>query len=225
MYQYLLFDLDGTLTDSAEGIIKCVQYAAEKMGAELKKTEELRVFVGPPLSESFQNVYGFSEADTQQAIAYYRERFKPIGMFENAVYPGIPEMLKAMKENGKINLIASSKPQEFVETILEHFDIAKYFDIIVGASMDESRNTKEAVIEEALFKLKTTDRYGQYSDDKCVMIGDRKYDIHGARYFGLRNIGVSYGFAPVGELEEAGADVIVDTVEELTRVLLENRNK
>ena len=220
MYQYLLFDLDGTLTDSAEGIIKCVQYAAEKMGAELKKAEELRVFVGPPLSESFQNVYGFSEADTQQAIAYYRERFKPIGMFENAVYPGIPEMLKAMKENGKINLIASSKPQEFVETILEHFDIAKYFDIIVGASMDESRNTKEAVIEEALFQLKSTDRYGQYSDDKCVMIGDRKYDIHGARYFGLRNIGVSYGFAPVGELEEAGADVIVDTVEELTRVLL-----
>lgn len=221
MYQYLLFDLDGTLTDSAEGIIKCVQYAAEKMGAELKKAEELRVFVGPPLSESFQNVYGFSVADTQQAIAYYRERFKPIGMFENAVYPGIPEMLKAMKENGKINLIASSKPQEFVETILEHFDIAKYFDIIVGASMDESRNTKEAVIEEALFQLKSTDRYGQYSDDKCVMIGDRKYDIHGARYFGLRNIGVSYGFAPVGELEEAGADVIVDTVEELTRVLLE----
>lgn len=221
MYQYLLFDLDGTLTDSAEGIIKCVQYAAEKMGAELKKAEELRVFVGPPLSESFQNVYGFSEADTQQAIAYYRERFKPIGMFENAVYPGIPEMLKAMKENGKINLIASSKPQEFVETILEHFDIAKYFDIIVGASMDESRNTKEAVIEEALLQLKSTDRYGQYNDDKCVMIGDRKYDIHGARYFGLRNIGVSYGFAPVGELEEAGADVIVDTVEELTRVLLE----
>ena len=220
MYQYLLFDLDGTLTDSAEGIIKCVQYAAEKMGAELKKAEELRVFVGPPLSESFQNVYGFSEADTQQAIAYYRERFKPIGMFENAVYPGIPEMLKAMKENGKINLIASSKPQEFVETILEHFDIAKYFDIIVGASMDESRNTKEAVIEEALLQLKNTDRYGQYSDDKCVMIGDRKYDIHGARYFGLRNIGVSYGFAPVGELEEAGADVIVDTVEELTWVLL-----
>ncbi len=221
MYQYLLFDLDGTLTDSAEGIIKCVQYAAEKMGAELKKAEELRVFVGPPLFESFQNVYGFSEADTQQAIAYYRERFKPIGMFENAVYPGIPEMLKAMKENGKINLIASSKPQEFVETILEHFDIAKYFDIIVGASMDESRNTKEAVIEEALLQLKSTDRYGQYNDDKCVMIGDRKYDIHGARYFGLRNIGVSYGFAPVGELEEAGADVIVDTVEELTRVLLE----
>lgn len=221
MYQYLLFDLDGTLTDSAEGIIKCVQYAAEKMGAELKKAEELRGFVGPPLSESFQNVYGFSEADTQQAIAYYRERFKPIGMFENAVYPGIPEMLKAMKENGKINLIASSKPQEFVETILEHFDIAKYFDIIVGASMDESRNTKEAVIEEALLQLKSTDRYGQYGDDKCVMIGDRKYDIHGARYFGLRNIGVSYGFAPVGELEEAGADVIVDTVEELTRVLLE----
>lgn len=221
MYQYLLFDLDGTLTDSADGIIKCVQYAAEKMGAEFKDAEQLRIFVGPPLSESFKKVYGFSEADTQQAIVYYRERFKPIGMFENAVYPGIPEMLKTMKENGKINLIASSKPQEFVETILEHFDIAKYFDIIVGASMDESRNTKEAVIEEALFQLKNTDRYGQYSDDKCVMIGDRKFDIQGAKYFGLSNIGVSYGFAPEGELEEAGADVIVDTVEQLTQVLLE----
>lgn len=220
MYQYLLFDLDGTLTDSAEGIIKCVKYAAEKMGAEYKDAKELRVFVGPPLSESFQKVYGFSKEESQQAIAYYRERFKPIGMFENAVYDGIPELLRKMKENGKVNLIASSKPEEFVKNILEHFDIAKYFDIIVGASMDESRNTKEAVIEEALLQLKSTDQYGQYSDDKCVMIGDRKYDIQGAKYFGLRNIGVSYGFAPEGELEEAGADVIVDTVAELTETLL-----
>ena len=221
MYQYLLFDLDGTLTDSAEGIIKCVQYAAEKMGAEFKPAEELKVFVGPPLSESFKNVYGFSDTQAEKAIAYYRERFKPIGMYENAVYDGVPEMLKAMKQNGKVNLIASSKPEEFVKTILEHFDIAKYFDIIVGASMDESRNTKEAVIEEALTRLKSSDQYGQYSDDKCVMIGDRKYDIYGAKYFGLRNIAVSYGFAPEGELKEAGVDVIVDTVVELTQVLLE----
>ena len=220
MYRYLLFDLDGTLTDSAEGIIKCVQYAAKKMGAEYKSAEELRVFVGPPLSESFKVVYGFSEEETRQAIVYYRERFQPIGMYENAVYPGIPELLECMKEHGKINLIASSKPEAFVKTILEHFDIAKYFDVIVGASMDESRNTKEAVIEEALSQLKNTDRYGQYSPDKCVMIGDRKYDICGAKYFGLRNIGVSYGFAPEGELKEAGADVIVDTVEELTQMLL-----
>lgn len=220
MYQYLLFDLDGTLTDSAEGIIKCVQYAAEKMGAEQKSEEELKVFIGPPLSESFPKVYGFSEEETGQAIAYYRERFKPIGMFENSVYPGIPELLASMKKHGKMNLIASSKPEEFVKTILEHFDIAKYFDIIVGASMDESRNTKEAVIEEVLLQLKNTDCVGQYSQDKCVMIGDRKYDIYGAKYFGLRNIGVSYGFAPEGELEEAGADVIVDSVEELTQMLL-----
>lgn len=220
MYQYLLFDLDGTLTDSAEGIIKCVQYALEKMGIIENDTDKLKVFVGPPLSESFSTVYGFNEETTQKAIAYYRERFKPIGMFENAVYEGIPEMLKAMKEHRKINLIASSKPEVFVKTILEYFDIAKYFDIIVGASMDESRNTKEAVIEEALSQLKSTDQYGQYTDDKCVMIGDRKYDINGAKYFGLRSIGVSYGFAPEGELEEAGADVIVDTVEELTQVLL-----
>lgn len=220
MYQYLLFDLDGTLTDSAEGIINCVQYALEKMGAEKRSREELRVFVGPPLSESFKNVCGFSEEEAKQAIGYYRERFKPIGMFENAVYDGIPGLLKTMKENGKINLIASSKPEEFVKKILEHFKIDEYFDIVVGATMDESRNTKEAVIEEALRQLKNIDPSGQYSIDKCVMIGDRKYDIYGAKYFGLRNIGVSYGFAPEGELEEAGADVIVDTVEELTKVLL-----
>lgn len=221
MYQYLLFDLDGTLTDSAEGIINCVQYAMEKMGVTPPDKEALKVFVGPPLSESFMTVCGFSNEEAQRAIAYYRERFQPIGMFENAVYDGIPDMLKTMKENGKINMIASSKPEVFVKTILEHFDIAKYFDIVVGATMDESRNTKEAVIEEALSQLKRANQYGQYSDDKCVMIGDRKYDIYGAKFFGLHNIGVSYGFAPEGELEEAGADVIVDTVDELTRVLLE----
>lgn len=220
MYQYLLFDLDGTLTDSAEGIIKCVQYALEKVGIIENDIEKLKVFVGPPLQESFKMVYGFDDETTEKAIVYYRERFKPIGMFENAVYDGIPELLKTMKEHGKINLIASSKPEVFVKRILEHFDIAQYFDIIVGASLDESRNSKEAVIEEALFQLKMTDQNGQYSDDKCVMIGDRKYDINGAKYFGLRSIGVSYGFAPEGELEEAGAEVIVDTVEELTQVLL-----
>ena len=223
MYQYLLFDLDGTLTDSAEGITKCVQYALEKLGIIETDTEKLKVFVGPPLQESFQQVYGFDEETTKQAIVYYRERFKPIGMFENSVYEGIPEMLKKMKAEGKINLIASSKPETFVKTILEHFDIAKYFDIIVGASMDNSRNTKEAVIEEALSQLKSTDQYGQYSDDKCVMVGDRKYDINGAKFFGLRSIGVSYGFAPEGELQEAGADVVVDTVEELTQVLLSEK--
>lgn len=220
MYQYLLFDLDGTLTDSKEGIIKCVQYALEKIGIIEKDVEKLKVFVGPPLQESFKMMYGFDDETTNKAIAYYRERFKPIGMFENKVYDGIPELLKTMKEHGKINLIASSKPEVFVKTILEHFDILKYFDIVVGASLDESRNSKEAVIEEALSQLKMADQNGQYSDDKCVMIGDRKYDINGAKYFGLRNIGVSYGFAPEGELEEAGAEVIVDTVEELTQVLL-----
>lgn len=220
MYQYLLFDLDGTLTDSKEGIIKCVQYALEKIGIIEKDVEKLKVFVGPPLQESFKMMYGFDDETTNKAIAYYRERFKPIGMFENKVYDGIPELLKTMKEHGKINLIASSKPEVFVKTILEHFDILKYFDIVVGASLDESRNSKEAVIEEALSQLKMADQNGQYSDDKCVMIGDRKYDINGAKYFGLRNIGVSYGFAPEGELEVAGAEVIVDTVEELTQVLL-----
>lgn len=220
MYQYLLFDLDGTLTDSGEGIINCVKYALEKLGIIENDTEKLKVFVGPPLQESFQKVYGFDEETTKEAVAFYRERFKTIGMFENSVYEGIPELLKTMKKYGKMNLIASSKPEVFVKTILEHFHIAQYFDIIVGASLDNSRNTKEAVIEEALSQIKKADSNGQYSNDKCVMIGDRKYDINGAKCYGLRSIGVTYGFAPEGELEEAGATVIVDTVEELTQVLL-----
>ncbi len=220
MYQYLLFDLDGTLTDSAEGIIKCVQYALEKMGIIEEDMEKLKLFVGPPLQDSFMNLFGLNEEETKQAIAYYRERFKPIGMYENAVYEGIPQCLRTMKEQGKVNLIASSKPEAFVKTILEHFDLAQYFDSVSGASMDGTRSTKEDVIEEALAQLKNSDRHGQFDVDSCVMIGDRKYDIHGAKYFGLRSIGVSYGFAEEGELEAAGADVIVDTVEELTRVLL-----
>lgn len=221
MYQYLLFDLDGTLTDSAEGIINCVKYALAKLGIEEKDMDKLRTFVGPPLQESFHDHYGLDEETTQKAVWYYRERFRTIGMYENAVYEGIPKLLKTMKENGKINLVASSKPEVFVKTILEHFDLAQYFDLIIGASMDNSRNTKEAVIEEALRQLKQMDVGSEFCDDKCVMIGDRKYDICGAKYFGLRSIGVSYGFAPEGELKEASADVIVDTVDELTQVLLE----
>ena len=136
MYQYLLFDLDGTLTDSAEGIIKCVQYAAEKMGAAYKSAEELKIFVGPPLSESFKNVYEFSEEETQKAIQYYRERFKPIGMFENAVYPGVPQMLKSMKENRyPIRMKAYSTPSAltFFQSIFPwNLDTSiPFFDVMV----------------------------------------------------------------------------------------------
>ena len=189
MYRYLLFDLDGTLTDSAEGIIKCVQYAAQKMGAEYKSAEELRVFVGPPLSESFKAVYGFSEEETRQAIVYYRERFQPIGMFENAVYPGIPELLECMKAHGKINLIASSKPEAFVKTILEHFDIAKYFDVIVGVKSDASRHsTKTGLILEAMEKL------GAAEKSQVLMVGDRHYDITGAKGAGVSSCGCLWGY-------------------------------
>lgn len=221
MYQYLLFDLDGTLTDSVEGIVNCVQYALDKVGIVEEDKEKLRVFVGPPLQDSFRDNYHMDKETTEKAIAFYRERFKTIGMYENSVYEGIPKLLKTMKEEGKVNLVASSKPEIFVKAILDHFELSQYFDLIKGATMDESRNTKEAVIEDALLLLKKMDVGKDYSDDKCVMIGDRKFDICGAKYFGLRSIGVSYGFAPEGELEEAGADVIVDSVEELTQVLLE----
>lgn len=222
MYQYILFDLDGTLTDSAEGITKSVQYALGKMGIIENNLEKLQPFVGPPLLESFQEYYGLNQEDGLKAITYFRERFETIGIFENALYPGIKEMLKTLKKQGKINAVASSKPEVFVKRILKHFEIEQYFDVVVGGTLDETRVSKEAVVEEALKQLNDTDYCSQPNSDNCVMVGDRKFDIQGAKEHNLRSIGVKYGFAPYMELEEAGADVIAETVEELTNVLLTN---
>lgn len=214
MYQYILFDLDGTLTDPKIGITSCVQYALHKLGIEEPDLDELEPFIGPPLTDSFREFYGFDDETVQQAVIYYRERFSTVGLFENDIYPGIAQMLERLKQAGRRLAVASSKPTVFVKQILEHFEILSYFDVVVGSELDGTRVKKEEVVEEALRQL-LCDGNGH----DIVMVGDRKFDIEGAKAYGIDSIGVAYGYAACGELEEAGADVIVDTVEELEKAL------
>lgn len=210
MSQVILFDLDGTLTDSGEGITKSVQYALEKLGITEENPDNLRCFVGPPLQESFMSYSGLDEEQTKQAVAFYRERFSKVGMFENSLYPMIPELLELLKINDKILGVASSKPEVYVKQILEYFGIAQYFDTIVGSELDGTRSKKAEVIEEALARL-----HMQNARDKVLMVGDKEQDVAGAKSCGLQCIGVAYGYGSREELEKAGAVYIADTVEDL----------
>ncbi|MCR5295596.1 MAG: HAD hydrolase-like protein [Lachnospiraceae bacterium] len=215
IYTHLLFDLDGTLTDPREGITKSVQYALRHFGIDEPDPDKLTAFIGPPLIPSFMEFYGLSHEEAVRALAFYRERFSTVGLFENRVLDGIPEMLEKLKAKGKLLAVASSKPEEYVLRILDHFKILEPFDTVSGASMDEKRVEKKDVIEDALVRLgASNDRSG------ILMIGDRKHDIVGARACGLDSLGIYTGFAPVGELEDAGASYVVRTVEEMTAFLL-----
>lgn len=221
MNDYLLFDLDGTLTDPKIGITTCVQYALASFGIEEPDLDKLEPFIGPPLKDSFMEFYGFDEQKAEQAVAKYRERFKDTGIFENKVYQGIPEMLKKLKEAGKRLAVASSKPTVFVERILEHFSIREYFDVVVGSELDGTRAEKPEIVATAMLKL-----YGNIPDytgekkKKTVMIGDRKFDVEGAKAAKITSVAVAYGYGSVEELEASGADHIVRNVEELERFLL-----
>ncbi|HBA69407.1 MAG TPA: phosphoglycolate phosphatase [Lachnospiraceae bacterium] len=219
-YKYLLFDLDGTLTDPREGITTSVQYALRAFGIEETDLDKLTPFIGPPLRESFMQFYGFTIEQAETAVEKYREWFRPKGIFQNSMYPGIKEMLEMLRENGKILAVASSKPQIFVEQILHHFGIYQYFTVIVGSELDGRRDTKEEVVAEALRQLKESGMQETVAS-KAVMIGDRKFDIAGGKEHGLITAGVTFGYAAEGELEEAGADFVVDTVEELGRLLMQ----
>ncbi|MGU7943023.1 HAD family hydrolase [Streptococcus suis] len=213
MYQTILFDLDGTLTDSGQGILNSVAYALEKMGIEEPDTANLNRFIGPPLYESFSRFYQLSPEDTQSAVDAFRVYFKEKGMFENQLYPGIIPLLEELRTAGKTLVIATSKPEIFAKQILEHFGIAHYFDVIAGASLDSSRISKADVIGYAINQLEAF-------PNNAVMIGDREHDIEGARMHQLPAIGVLYGHGNKQEFEKAGATMIVETVQDLKRVLL-----
>lgn len=225
-YKNILFDLDGTLTDPKEGITTSVQYALKAFDIEEPDLDKLTPFIGPPLKDSFINFYGLSEEQAEKAIAKYREWFAPKGIFQNAVYPGVPEMLKELKDKGKVLAVASSKPQVFVEKILEHFEMRDYFTVVVGSELDGTRGRKEEVVEEALRQISVVDGMNKSLESKAsasytVMVGDRNFDILGGKQYGLTTIGVTFGYAREGELEGAGADFIVDTVEALGRLLIQ----
>lgn len=215
MYQYIFFDLDGTLTNPKEGITKCVQYALRHYGIEEPDLDKLEPFIGPPLIGSFMEFYGLEEEQARGDVVKYRERFKDTGIFENVVYQGIPEMLEELQRQGKLLVVASSKPEEYVLRILERFGLRAYFCEVVGASMDESRTAKADVIREAFARLNITEEMKAH----ILMVGDRKHDVEGAAACGIDCLGTYIGFARPGELEEAGAVYIAHTVEEMREIL------
>ncbi len=210
MYKAILFDLDGTLTESGEGITKSVRYALEKLGKPAPPLEELRVFVGPPLMEQFMKYADLDEEGARLAVKYYRERYSTEGIFENRPYPGVEEMLAELRAKGYSLAVASSKPEHFVLQILEHFQLRDYFDEVVGSEMDGRRTSKAEVIEEALARLDLSAHREQ-----VVMVGDKKHDVLGARACGLSCVAVSYGYGTEEELLAAGPLKIVDSAAQI----------
>lgn len=217
MFSYILFDLDGTISDPKEGITGSVQYALRHFGIEEPDRDKLEPFIGPPLRDSFMQYYGFSAEQAEEATAKYRERFSVTGKYENRLYPGMAELLRDLSLSGVQLAIASSKPTVFVEDILRYFGIRQYFTVVVGSELDGTRDRKEEVVAEVLRQF---GERGATSPSDVVMIGDRRFDIEGARSAGTHSIGVSYGYSAPGELEEAGAEIIVKDVEGLRRVLM-----
>ena len=212
--KYILFDLDGTLTNPYEGITKSVQYALSSFGID-EKQENLKRFIGPPLTYSFKEYYGFDDESTAQAIKKYRERFSQKGIYENDLYEGIPELLDKLKKSGKEIILATSKPIEFSERIIEYFNLTKYFSFMAGSTLKGERDTKAQVIEYALSRMGITDL------SQVVMIGDREHDIIGAKANNIESIGILYGFGDREEFEKVGAEYICDTIKDLEKILLD----
>lgn len=198
MYRAILFDLDGTLMQSGEGITKSVQYALEKLGKPEPDLKKLEVFVGPPLLQQFMKYAGLDEETAVKAVEYYRERYTDVGIFENRPYPGVEEMLEGLKRKGYILAVASSKPERFVHRILDHFHLTGYFQEIVGSEMNGGRTSKAEVIEEALSRLHMS---GCRKD--VIMVGDKEHDVLGAREAGISCVAVSYGYGTEEELKNA----------------------
>lgn len=213
MYQYILFDLDGTLTDPREGITKSVQYALSKMGIEEPDLTALEHFIGPPLYDEFRRCYDFDDTQAKQAVAAYRERFSVHGWKENLLFDGVPAMLQTLRAAGKTLAVASSKPTVFVKKILELFEIAPYFDAVSGATLDGRISTKAQVVEQALTMLSVRDR------KDVVLVGDRMHDVEGAQLCAIDCVGVTFGFGGFEELQQAGARYIVQDFAELIQVL------
>ena len=211
-----IFDLDGTLTDPMVGITTCVQYALAAYGINEPDIRNLTKFIGPPLVTSFMEFYGVNQETAQGMLVKYRERFSTIGMYENEIYPGIKEILEKLYNQGYTIAMATSKPILFAEKILEYFDIKKFFHVLAGASMDETRNTKDAVLKYALTKLQAMDRV----PTRIVMIGDRKFDVLAGKELGTETVGVLYGYGSEEEIVAAKPTHIVKTVENLSELLL-----
>ena len=209
MYDIVLFDLDGTLTDPGEGITNSVAYALDKFGIIVEDKTQLYCFIGPPLIVSFMKYYGLSRDDALLAVGYYREYFGIKGIFENRLFDGIPQLLSNIKKSGRKIALATSKPEQYATRILEHFNLLQYFDFVGGATMDESRSKKSDVIKYTLNNM------GVVNKSTVIMIGDRHHDIDGAKQNGIDSIGVLFGYGDRAELEKAGANYIAESIEQI----------
>ncbi len=214
MFDYLFFDLDGTLTDPALGITNSFIHAIKYFGLEVPSYETLCSFIGPPLPDTFKQQFGFSDEKASEGVKKYREYFSEKGLLENSVYPGIPELLAQFRQQGKKLVVATSKPEEYSVRIIEHFGLAQYFENVCGSLMDESRSKKDEVIAYAI------ERNGISDKSKILMIGDRKHDILGAKKVGLKSCGVLFGYGSLEELQIAGADFIAQNIHELKDICL-----
>ena len=223
MFDYLFFDYwkqNGelgafTLTDPAPGITNSFKYALKYFGCEIPSYETLCTFIGPPLNDTFKNLLHFEDEKIPEAIKKYREYFAEKGLFENSVYPGIPELLSSLKQAGKKLVVATSKPEEYSVKIIEHFGLTQYFENVCGSLMNETRSKKDEVIEYAI------ERNGIHDRSKILMIGDRKHDILGAKKCGLKSCGVLFGYGSLEELQTAGADFIAENVSRLDKICLQ----
>jgi len=212
-YKYILFDLDGTLTDSAIGITNSIMYALKHFEILIEDRSELYKLVGPPLYDTFFNYFNFTEEESYLAIELFREYYNEKGMFENLVYPGIPKLLLNLKKKDKKLILATSKPTYYAEKILKHFDLLKYFDFVAGSNLDGTCREKGEIIQFSLDSCNITE------SSNAIMIGDRKHDVIGASKCKIKSIGVLYGYGDKNELEDAGPDYLVETVEELENLL------
>lgn len=213
MYKYILFDLDGTVTDPGEGITKSVAHALSYWDIHVDDLTKLYCFIGPPLVDSFMEYYGFSKEDAVEAMNKYRERYGVVGLFENVPYEGIEDLFIAIRNSGRKIILATSKPEEFSVRILEKFDLIKYFDHVCGASLDENRSKKADVIKYALKTAGITDT------SEVLMVGDRQHDIIGARENSIDCLAVLYGYGNREEFEEHGAKYIAENVEDIMDII------
>lgn len=216
MYENLLFDLDGTLTNSSSGIIASIAYALNKMNVKVPGADILNSFLGPPLLDSFIKYCGMQNADAARAVDYYRDRYSKKGLYENTVYPGIHRLLEMLSARGTKLYLATSKPKVYADKILEYFGLSGFFIETFGCGLDGALHEKSEVIAYAMKKQ-------SIAAESAVMIGDRKYDILGAKVNNIKSIGVLYGYGSPAELIEAGADIIAESVEELGGLLLSNK--
>ena len=212
-YSYILFDLDGTLTDSGPGIMNGFSYVIRKMGGDVGDRGSLRRFIGPPLKDSFGRILGYSPTETEEAIRLYREYYDKMGgAFENSVYPGIEGLLRELKDDGKHLFVATSKSARAANTVLEHFNLKSFFDLIVAAD-DQERQTKADVIRFILERSGVSEKSG------AVMVGDRENDILAAKEAGIDSIGVLYGYGSYEELTAAGATCMAESAEEIRHLV------